>query len=175
MIPFSEYKLVAEQDPLDLRAQMALANAYMVRGQYDEAARIFDAVREKDPSRPALYWRRGRLELLRGDYQSALDEFSRESFDFLKLTGQAVSYYHLQQQNEAVAALQTLISSMGESSSYQIAQVYAQWGDADNAMSWIERGYNIRDPGIQFISLDSFFDPIRDDPRFQAFLQRMNF
>jgi TolB-like protein/Tfp pilus assembly protein PilF len=172
---FSEYKLVAEQDPLDLRAQMALANAYMVRGQYDEAARIFDAVREKDPSRPALYWRRGRLELLRGDYQSALDEFSRESFDFLKLTGQAVSYYHLQQQNEAVAALQTLISSMGESSSYQIAQVYAQWGDADNAMSWIERGYNIRDPGIQFISLDSFFDPIRDDPRFQAFLQRMNF
>ncbi|HEY5774519.1 MAG TPA: tetratricopeptide repeat protein, partial [Xanthomonadales bacterium] len=172
---FAEYQLVAEQDPLDLRAQTALANSYVARGQYDEAARIYDAVQEKDPSRPALYWRRGRLELLRGDYQSALDEFSRESFEFMKLTGQAVSYYHLQQKDEAVAALQALISTMGESSSYQIAEVYAQWGDADNAMSWIERGYNIRDPGMQFINVDSFFDPIRDDPRFQAFLQKMNF
>ena len=71
--------------------------------------------------------------------------------------------------------LQTLIRTMGESSSYQIAEVYAQWGDADNAMSWIERGYNIRDPGLQYVNLDSLFDLIREDPRFQAFLQKMNF
>jgi serine/threonine-protein kinase len=172
---FAEYQLVVEQDPLDLRAQTALANAYAARGQYDEAARIFDAVREKDPSRPALYWSRGKLELRRGDYQAALDEFSRESFVFMKLTGQAISYHHLQRKDEAVAALQSLISTMGESSSYQIAEVYAQWGDADNAMSWVERGYNIRDPGMQFINLDALFDPIREDPRFQAFLQKMNF
>ena len=71
--------------------------------------------------------------------------------------------------------LQSLISTMGESSSYQIAQVYAQWDDADNAMSWIERGYNIRDPGLQYINRAFLFDPISEDPRFQAFLQRMNF
>lgn len=172
---FEEYKLVAEQDPLDLQAQMTLGNAFSARGQFDEAARLFDQVREKDPNRPVLHWHRGRLELWRGDYQAALEEFSKESFDFLKLTGQAISYHHLGQRDEAVAALQTLISTMGESSSYQIAEVYAQWGDADNAMSWIERGYNIRDPGLQFISLDSLFDPIREDPRFQAFLRKMNF
>ena len=38
---------------------------------------------------------------------------------------------------------------MGESAAYQIAGVYAQWGDADNAMSWLERAYVIRDPGLQ--------------------------
>ncbi len=64
---------------------------------------------------------------------------------------------------------------MGESSSYQIAEVYAQWGDADNAMSWLERGYNIRDPGLQFVLADWFFDPIREDPRFQTLLEKMNF
>jgi TolB-like protein/Tfp pilus assembly protein PilF len=172
---YAEYQRVAEQDPLDLRAQSTLANAYSVRGRYDEADSIFDDVRRKDPSRPVLRWNIGKHELRQGHYQSALDEFSREPFEFLKLTGQAIAHHHLQQKDEAVAALQKLISTMGESSSYQIAEVYAQWGDADNAMSWIERGYNIRDPGLQYISLDSLFDPIRDDPRFQAFLQKMNF
>jgi len=51
--------------------------------------------------------------------------------------------------------------------------LYAQWGDADNAMSWLERGYIIRDPGLQYIGAEALFDPIRDDPRFQAFLRKM--
>ena len=74
-----------------------------------------------------------------------------------------------------VSALQTLISTTGESASYQIANVYAQWGDADNAMSWLERGYKIRDPGLQYINMATQFDPISADPRFQAFLRKMNF
>ena len=167
--------MVVEQDPLDLQARMSLANAYVARGRFDEAAEILDHVKKKDPSRPVLHWHRGRLHLRQGDYQSAVDEFSQERFEFLKLTGQAIAYHHLQQKDEAVAALQTLISTMGESSSYQIAQVYAQWGDADNAMSWIERGYNIRDPGLQYVNLDPLFNPLKEDPRFQAFLRKMNF
>ncbi|MDH3779110.1 MAG: hypothetical protein OES59_09820, partial [Gammaproteobacteria bacterium] len=54
-----------------------------------------------------------------------------------------------------------------------IAVVYAQWGDADNAMSWLERGYIIRDPGLQGIGFSTLFDPIREDTRFQAFLRKM--
>jgi adenylate cyclase len=110
---------------------------------------------------------------MRGNNERALQEFSREPFEFLKLTGEAIAYHHLQQREKAVAALQALISTMGESSSYQIAVVYAQWGDADNAMSWLERGYIIRDPGLQYIGAEALFDPIRDDPRFQAFLRKM--
>ncbi len=172
---FSEYQLVVQQDPLDLRAQLALASAYARRGRYDEAGKILDEVQQKDPSRPVLQWYKGTLNLRQGLYQSALEEYSTEIFDFLKFTGQAISYHHLQQKDESVAALQTLISTTGESASYQIAMVYAQWGDADNAMTWLERGYAIRDPGLQYMNQAFQFDPIRDDPRFQALLQKMNF
>ncbi len=172
---FSEYQLVVQQDPLDLRAQLALASAYARRGRYDEAGKILDEVQQKDPSRPVLQWYKGTLNLRQGLYQSALEEYSTEIFDFLKFTGQAISYHHLQQKDESVAALQTLISTTGESASYQIAMVYAQWGDADNAMTWLERGYAIRDPGLQYMNQAFQFDPIMDDPRFQAFLQKMNF
>ena len=172
---FSEYQLVAQQDPLDLRAQLALASAYARLGRYGEAGKILDEVKQKDPSRPVLQWYKGTLNLRQGLYQAALEEYSTEKFDFLKFTGQAISYHHLQQKDESVAALQTLISTTGESASYQIAMVYAQWGDADNAMTWLERGYTIRDPGLQYMNQAFQFDPIRDDPRFQAFLQKMNF
>tara|TARA_R110002049_G_scaffold65710_4_gene172269 strand:- start:3555 stop:3785 length:231 start_codon:yes stop_codon:yes gene_type:complete len=69
--------------------------------------------------------------------------------------------------------LQELISSMGESAAYQIAGVYAQWGDADNAMSWLERAYVIRDPGLQNLTAIELFDPIEDDPRYQAFIRKI--
>lgn len=170
---FADVQQVVEQDPLNWGAQRSLATGLAARGRFDEALRIFDQLEAADASRTALYWGRGNLWLQQGNYERALQEFSRESFEFLKLTGEAIAYHHLQQREEAVAALQTLISTMGESASFQIAVVYAQWGDADNAMSWLERGYIIRDPGLQGIGFSTLFDPIREDTRFQAFLRKM--
>jgi len=172
---FADYQLVAEQDPLDIKAQMALANSLGRYGRYEEAFAILNHVQEIDPTRPVLHMYKGRLFFRQGDYQRALEEFSLESFEFLKLTGQAVCYHLLGQQDQAVKALQTLVSSAGESASYQIALVYAQWGDFDNAMTWLERGYKIHDPGLQYLNIDSYFDPMRGDPRFQALLDKMNF
>ena len=42
-------------------------------------------------------------------------------------------------------------------------------------MTWLERGYVIRDPGLSYVRASFLFDPIRKDPRFQAFLRKMNF
>jgi serine/threonine-protein kinase len=172
---FADIQQVVERDPLNWSAQRRLAASYAARGRFDEAMQIFDRLEAEDPSRSALYWARGSARLRQGEYELALQEFAREQFDFLELTGNAIAYHHLGQREEAVTALQTLISTMGESSSFQIASVYAQWGDADNAMSWLERGYVIRDPGLQFTGVTFLFDPIREDPRFRAFLDKMNF
>jgi len=171
---FTEYQLVADQDPLDLQAQMNLATALGNRGRYDEALAKLDHVQQVDPTLPALHWTKAKLFFKQGNYQQGLDECQAERFEFWKFTGQAISYHHLGQQEQAAEALQSLISGSGESASYQIAEVYAQWGDADNAMNWLERGYKIRDPGLQYLGLDDFFDPIRDDPRFRALLDKMN-
>jgi TolB-like protein/predicted negative regulator of RcsB-dependent stress response len=172
---FADIQQVVAQDPLNWRAQFSLAMVLAHRGNFDEALQMFDRLVENDAGRSALFWGRGYLRLLQGEYQLALEEFSRESLEFLQLTGQAIAYHHLQNREEAVASLQELIRKMGESSSFQIAAVYAQWGDADNAMSWLERAYVIRDPGLQLLIAGVLFDPIKDDPRFQAFVRKMKF
>jgi tetratricopeptide (TPR) repeat protein len=170
---FADVQQVVGQDPLNWRAQGMLGLSLAVRGHFEEALNIYDRLEEADASRTALYWSRGFVRFLQGRHEQALAEFSKEPFIFLRLTGEAIAYHHLQEQEKAVAALQELISTTGESASFQIASVYSQWGDADNAMTWLERGYVIRDPGLQFVAVNRLFDPIRDDPRFKAFLRKM--
>jgi tetratricopeptide (TPR) repeat protein len=62
-------------------------------------------------------------------------------------------------------------SKPGYSHASEIAVVYAALGDRDQAMAWLEKGYEERfNPGVL---LRPGFDPLRSDPRFQNLLRRI--
>ncbi|HET9409886.1 MAG TPA: tetratricopeptide repeat protein [Candidatus Sulfotelmatobacter sp.] len=62
-------------------------------------------------------------------------------------------------------------SSPGYSRSSEIAMVYAALGDGDQAMNWLEKGFEDRfNPGVL---LRPGFDSLRSDPRFQNLLHRI--
>ena len=42
-------------------------------------------------------------------------------------------------------------------------------------MAEIEKAYESRDPMLICMTIFDWFDPLRDDPRFQDVLRRMNF
>ncbi len=46
--------------------------------------------------------------------------------------------------------------------------------EADLTMSWLERAYAARDPGMTTIKIDSDYIFLHDDPRFIALLEKMN-
>jgi Tfp pilus assembly protein PilF len=55
-----------------------------------------------------------------------------------------------------------------------VAKHYIFGGVYDRAMDWIEKGYEVHDPGLTYILTDPLYDPLRSDPRFQDLLRRMN-
>jgi hypothetical protein len=62
-------------------------------------------------------------------------------------------------------------SDLSHSNSSEIAMIYASLGDADQAMNWLEKGYEDRfNPGVL---LRPGFDPLRSDSRFQSLLHRI--
>jgi Flp pilus assembly protein TadD len=62
-------------------------------------------------------------------------------------------------------------SSPGQSLAAEIAAIYASLGDADQAMRWLERGYEERfNPGVL---IRPGFDPLRSDPRFEDLVRRV--
>jgi TolB-like protein/DNA-binding winged helix-turn-helix (wHTH) protein/Tfp pilus assembly protein PilF len=52
---------------------------------------------------------------------------------------------------------------------------YLGLGDKQEAFAWLERSVEERSKIIQFLKVQPFFDPLRGDPRFAAFLRRANF
>jgi tetratricopeptide (TPR) repeat protein len=55
-----------------------------------------------------------------------------------------------------------------------IARFYVKAGENSQALDWLERAFEERDAGMPWLSAHPLYDPLRDNPRFQALLQRMN-
>ena len=53
--------------------------------------------------------------------------------------------------------------------------IYSQRGDAGKALEFLETALRVRDNDLKFIKASSVFDPIRQEPRFQAILKALKF
>jgi len=56
---------------------------------------------------------------------------------------------------------------------YYIASIYGALAEKDVAFSWLQRAFAERDPGITYLLLDPFMDPLRADPRFTALIHKV--
>jgi hypothetical protein len=66
-------------------------------------------------------------------------------------------------------------SQFSDAASFQYAQIYAQARKNDEAFAALERGIELKDPGITGLRTDPFMDPIRSDPRYAALVKKLNF
>jgi TolB-like protein/tetratricopeptide (TPR) repeat protein len=75
---------------------------------------------------------------------------------------------------ESDEALKTLITQSGDSQAYYVAMTYAYRGDHALAFQWLDRAYEQRDQGFIAFVGEPLFKNIKDDPRYKAFLRKMN-
>ncbi len=122
------------------------ASAYIEKGMYTEA--ITEARRAKELS--------GGLTL----------SIALESYALAK-SGK---------RDEARAMLDELLKLSKERfvSPYHIALVYNGLGERDEALAWLEKGFEQRDPKMAFLKVEPKWKNLRDDPRFKAMLKRLN-
>ena len=55
-----------------------------------------------------------------------------------------------------------------------LAAAYAALGQKDQAFAWLQKGYAEHDTDMEWLRVAQAFDPLRSDPRFTAFLRKMN-
>jgi hypothetical protein len=77
-------------------------------------------------------------------------------------------------QAEADMALREAIEHWGDRSAYSVAMTYAYRGDDDLALEWLERAYRQKDVGLPEIVGELLFKNVSSDPRYKAFLRKMN-
>jgi adenylate cyclase len=75
----------------------------------------------------------------------------------------------MRQAAEAVAARSNRAYAM------RIATLYTYAGEKDRALDWLEIAFQERMQNLVYLNVYPKWDLLRDDPRFQNLIQRMNF
>jgi hypothetical protein len=72
----------------------------------------------------------------------------------------------------AATELEKLIA-IGDTWTYELAQVHAYLGNLDESFRWLHRAIDRRDQALSQMTGDTFLDNVRDDPRFDEVLERL--
>jgi hypothetical protein len=88
---------------------------------------------------------------------------------------EAMAGHVLGRAEESQSALNELIAKYGEVMPYLVAKAHAWRGELDSAFEWLERAYRCRDVGLCFfVRGDIELSGLRNDPRYEALLRKMN-
>ncbi|HEX4157698.1 MAG TPA: winged helix-turn-helix domain-containing protein [Rhizomicrobium sp.] len=87
----------------------------------------------------------------------------------------AIADHALGYQGEVRKALAKFQSLNGNDSAFDYAAIYAQWGDTQNSLRWLETAYRLHDDGLIDMKTYWLLDPIRDTGGYKDIERRMNF
>jgi TolB-like protein/DNA-binding winged helix-turn-helix (wHTH) protein/Flp pilus assembly protein TadD len=164
-------------DPLSLIINADLAELLVMAHSYDESIRQSRKTIEMDPNFALAHNQLAQAYLEKHMSDEAVSELQKA----VHLSGGsptcianlARAYVASGKRSEAVSLLSDLKkrSNPGYSNASEIAMTYASLGDTDQAMNWLEKGYEERfNPGVL---LRPGFDPLRSDSRFQNLVHRV--
>jgi TolB-like protein/DNA-binding winged helix-turn-helix (wHTH) protein/Flp pilus assembly protein TadD len=173
----AEMRKAENLDPLSLIINADLAELLVLAHSYDESILQSRKTIEMDSNFALAHNQLAQAYLQKHMYDEAVAELQKA----VKLSGDsptcvanlARAYVASGKRSEAVSLLGGLKqrSNPGYSNAAEIGMIYASLGDADQAMTWLEKGYEERfNPGVL---LRPGFDPLRSDSRFQDLVHRI--
>jgi TolB-like protein/DNA-binding winged helix-turn-helix (wHTH) protein/Flp pilus assembly protein TadD len=173
----AEMRKAENLDPLSLIINADLAELLVLAHSYDESIQQSRKTIEMDPNFALAHNQLAQAYLQKHMYDKAVAELQKavqlSGGSPTSMANLARAYVLSGNRSEAEKLLSDLKkrSNPGHSNASEIAMIYASLGDTDQAMSWLEKGYEERfNPGVL---LRPGFDPLRSDSRFQNLVHRI--
>jgi TolB-like protein/tetratricopeptide (TPR) repeat protein len=167
------YRAALERDPMSAHAAQGFSTTLIVNRRLAEAEAQARRALEISPGMYQGHFYVGHVLLEKGDAEAALREMRLETSPHWRRFGIALTAYRAGQRAEADATLADMLKLDADTFPFAIASVYAFRGEAGPAVTWLERARAGHFGSMDEISTLSFYDPIRNDARFIAFLREM--
>jgi tetratricopeptide (TPR) repeat protein len=162
-----------ELDPLDPSGYRWLTYVELRRGRLAEAEAAARRALQISPTLTFAQYTLGLVLLARSRPDAALIEMRKETDEAPRLRGSAMAYFALGRKADSDAAIAQSLKSYTNFPS-AIAAVYAFRGESDEAFKWLDRAYAEKDPRLFRVKFATEYDSLHDDPRYRAFLKKMN-
>ena len=162
------------RDPMDPDGHFFLGLVQLCRGRLPEAEAALNRNIELSPTYTFAHYTLALVSLARGRPEAALVEFLKEPSEPARLGGSALAYFRLGHKAESDAALAQFTKSYGPYVPSGVAAAHAYRGESDEAFKWLDRAYAEKDTLLHGIKYRTEFNKLHDDPRYKAFLKKMN-
>lgn len=175
----STMKSALEIDPFSIVTNADLAIIYSYTRRYDEAREQVRKILEMESSKEFPKGPLMEVYVATGMYKEYMDEyFNRKAI--AKATPEEIarireiyevwgwSRFRQHELAEVLERAKTIFVSPT-----QIARRYAEMGDKEKTLEWLEKGYREHEKWMMSLNAYSSFDPLRSDPRFQDLLRRV--
>jgi len=161
-------------DPLNAYAYLYLSNTQRRAGRFNEALEAIRIAVDLNPAVSDAQVRIGQVLLERGEAAAALAEFERDNDEENRQFGRALAYHALGRKPEADQALSEFATRSSQKSAFYIAEVHAFRGELNQAFEWLDRAYQQREISCTWVKTEPLLKNLWPDPRFKAFLRKMN-
>ena len=161
-------------DPLNSMNHFGLGVSLTFARRYGDAIRAFGDAKSLGQDDISVHMWLGLAYYFSGDYERARVACAGAG----EVNGPfclAMVYDKLGRRAEAEAMLARIRAVAGDEFAQGYTDIYAQWGDTERALDWLETAVRNRDPYLAYTKVNPFFDPLRAEPRYQAIEQALNF
>ena len=170
----SFFNAASALDPLGPASHSLLGTVCYRAARLTDAEAEFRRALEISPTFVWAHWALGAVLLAQGRLEEALSQMRQAGFDGGSDAGLAMAYHAMQRSSESDAALLRATAAYGARWAYGIAEVHAYRGDIDHAFAWLDRAYQQKDVALYRVKGDPLLRNLEADPRYKAFLRRMN-
>ena len=115
-----------------------------------------------------------KIYVMQGRLQDAEREIERVRYDWARAWLSAITFAAMGREQHSDAALNELIATNGSTGAFLIAEVYAFRNRRDQAFAWLDRAYAQHNGDVFGTTLEPMLGNLRSDPRYAAFLKKVN-
>jgi serine/threonine-protein kinase len=166
-------------DPLNALFRSLYAMDLMYARRFDDAITVLRGTLQTEPTNVVTLATLRSAYHEKGMYKEALDVWKAS----LEAKGDTVAEAALAR-GYAEGGYSRALSRMAETlvvrsrtshvTPWQIGTLYTRAGKQDEALDWLEKAFEARDPNVPYLSVDPIFDDLRASPRFQELIHRLN-
>ncbi|MEJ2340880.1 MAG: hypothetical protein P8Y10_01625 [Gemmatimonadales bacterium] len=171
----AQVRRAVELDPLSAQSRTAYAALLLYAREY--AAAIEESARtlELEPELDYLHYVQGFAHALSGDVEAGIAAVRRaDEINGGEAYSRVGLAYLLAMAGRRAEALEIIEALEGQTPSLrEIGLVYGVLGEMDLAFEYLDRAFEEEPASLSFMATDPTADPIRDDPRYEALLNRL--
>jgi tetratricopeptide (TPR) repeat protein len=176
-----EARRAQELDPLSLIASNAVSVAQGYAGHWPAVVEQSDRLIDMDPNFAVAHMWKGRALRASGSFDQSIAEFQRavdlSGGKSAEMMGELASTYAVAGKVDDARKVIERLRAMEDtkhSAAYSLAASFASLGNRDEAFVWLDRALDDRSWFLVQLRVEPLFASLRNDPRFQADLNRVH-